>query len=50
MSTCNRLDLHTLGSQLVMSKNLPDHCIVEFHYQRTMFRLFAASSPPIASA
>ena len=26
MSTCNRLDLQTLGSQLVMPKNLPDHC------------------------
>ena len=26
MSTCNRLDLQTLGSQLIMPKNLPDHC------------------------
>jgi hypothetical protein len=25
MSTCNRLDLHTLGSQPIMPKNLPDH-------------------------
>ena len=25
MSTCNRLDLITLGSQPVMPKNLPDH-------------------------
>ena len=25
MSTCNRLNLQTLGSQPVMSKNLPDH-------------------------
>ena len=25
MSTCNRLDLQTLGSQQVMPKNLPDH-------------------------
>ena len=25
MSTCNRLDLQTLGYQLVMPKNLPDH-------------------------
>ena len=24
MSTCNRLDLQTLGSQPVMSENLPD--------------------------
>ena len=26
MSTCNRLDLQTLGSQPVMPKNLPDRC------------------------
>ena len=26
MSTYNRLDLQTLGSQPVMPKNLPDHC------------------------
>ena len=26
MSTCNQLDLQTLGSQLVMPKNLPDNC------------------------
>ena len=25
MSTCNQLDLQTLGSQPVMPKNLPDH-------------------------
>ena len=25
MSTCNRLDLQTLGSQRIMSKNLPHH-------------------------
>ena len=25
MSTCDRLDLQTLGSQPVMPKNLPDH-------------------------
>ena len=25
MSTCNWLDLQTLGSQPVMPKNLPDH-------------------------
>ena len=28
MSTCNRLDLQTLGSQPVMPKILPDHCTV----------------------
>ena len=27
MSTCNQLDLHTLGSQPVLPKNLPDHCL-----------------------
>ena len=27
MSTCNRLDLQTLGSQPIMPKNLPDHWI-----------------------
>ena len=26
MSTYNRLDLQTLGSQSIMPKNLPDHC------------------------
>ena len=29
MSTCNRWDLQTLGSQPIsMPKNLPDHCMV----------------------
>ena len=28
MSTCNRLDLQTLGSQpVIMPQNLPDHCL-----------------------
>ena len=27
MSTCNRLDLQTIGSQPVMPKNLPDHWV-----------------------
>ena len=26
MSTCNRFDLQTLGSQPIMPKNVPDHC------------------------
>jgi hypothetical protein len=26
MSTCNRLDLQTLGSQPIVPKNLPHHC------------------------
>ena len=27
MSTCNRLDLQTLGSQLILPRNLPDHWV-----------------------
>ena len=27
MLTCNQLDLQTLGSQLIMPKNLPDRCL-----------------------
>jgi hypothetical protein len=27
MSTCNRLDLQTLGSQPIMPENFPDHCL-----------------------
>ena len=30
MSTCNRLDLQTLGSQPIMPKNLPDNWHVHF--------------------
>jgi hypothetical protein len=26
MSTCNKLDLQTLGSQPIMPQNLPEHC------------------------
>ena len=34
MSTCNQLDLQTLGSQLViMPKNLPDHCLGKLIYR-----------------
>ena len=38
MSTCNRLNLQTLGSQPVMPKNLPDHCSkrVDFGVLRTL--------------
>ena len=28
MSTCNRLDLQTLGSPPIVPKNLPSHCSV----------------------
>ena len=31
MSTCNRLDLQTLGSQPIISKNLPDHWSTTLH-------------------
>ena len=34
MSTCNRLDLQTLGSQPVMPKNLPDHWLYEVDLPR----------------
>jgi hypothetical protein len=30
MSTCNRLELQTLGSQPIMPKNLPDHWMVHY--------------------
>ena len=32
MSTCNRLDLQTLGFQPIMSKNLPDHCMGDMKF------------------
>ena len=31
MSTCNWLDLQTLGSQPIMPKNLPGHCLLLIH-------------------
>ena len=31
MSTCNRLDLESLGSQPIMPKNLPDHWMALLH-------------------
>ena len=37
-STCNWLDLQALGSQPVMPKNLPNHCI-EMHYNDLSFQL-----------
>jgi hypothetical protein len=36
MSTCNRLDLETLGSQLIMLKNLPRHCTL-FEEEKQVF-------------
>ena len=41
ISTCNRLDLQTLGSQLIMLKNLPDHCI-----EREPNKLLAIANGP----
>ena len=39
MSTCNRLDLQTLGSQpLIMPTNLPDHWVGPHVYNRKGFR------------
>jgi hypothetical protein len=35
MSTCNRLDLQTLGSQPIKPKNLPDHWSPHFHLKAT---------------
>ena len=41
MSTCNRLDLQTLGSQPIMPKNLPDHCLrmPEGHHLHSISRI-----------
>ena len=40
MSTCNRLDMQTLGSQpVMMPKNLPDHCTLA-QYSWTLFFIF----------
>ena len=44
MSTCNQLDLKALGSQPVMSKNLPDHWPTHAEFllhQRNFFSLQA---------
>ena len=40
MSTCNRLDLRTLGSQLIMPKNLLDHWspLAGHHKQKSLRR------------
>ena len=32
MSTCNQLDLQTLGSQLIMPKNLPQSLQLTMYY------------------
>ena len=43
MSTCNLLDLQTLGSQpVIMPKNFHDHCL-EANYKLTTTKLGAAS-------
>ena len=40
MSACNRLDLQTLGSQLVMPKNLADHCMALKVYVGVIWLLY----------
>ena len=40
MSTCNWLDLQTLGSQPIMPKNLPDHCLKEHLWGKFCGELF----------
>ena len=41
MSTCNRLDLQTLGSQPIMPKNLPGHYPMQtqVHFVQTFTKL-----------
>ena len=49
MSTCNRLDLQTLGSQPIMSNNLSNHCSYDFHLEGLLnfsFSVWRASSNP----
>ena len=38
MSTCNLLDLQTLGSQPIMPKNLPNHCIPPYDQEEPAVR------------
>ena len=45
MSTCNRLDLQTLGSQPVMPKNLPDHWL-ELLLLLLLLRVLSVISKP----
>ena len=40
MSTCNRLDWGTLGSQPVMPKNLPGHCAAGYNVIHTAERKY----------
>ena len=44
MSTCNRLDLQALGSQPVMPKNLPDHCLKHYIFRHCLNILLGATS------
>jgi hypothetical protein len=50
MPTCNRLDLQTIGSQLIMPKNLLNHwhaCLIKIF--PTMYILpYWSISPPLA--
>jgi hypothetical protein len=51
MSTCNRLDLGTLGSRLMMPKNLPGCCHHHMHHRwkSLMFPVhdWGSSTPPL---
>ena len=61
MSTCNRLDLQTLGSQLIMPKNVPDQCYGESKSTQNLqtiripiitlllWHRLAVASPPVGS-
>ena len=40
MSTCNRLDLQTLGSQPIMPKNLPNHWLRAHNSQQLIPQSF----------
>ena len=44
MSTCNRLDLQTLGSQPVMPKNLPDHRARAMLFSKLDMQIFSVRS------
>ena len=49
MSSCNRLDLQTLGSQPIMPKNLPDHwsLLVGHQKQKSLRRCCSSQCMPL---